>query len=292
LLACAISGAQAQNAVVVVNGDPITNLDIEQRQRFLQLATHKNASRQEAIDDLIEEKLKLQLLKRYEVDPNSLNTEVDSAISSRARSMHMTSQQFAQVLAQQGVPMASYKSRLKAELVWTQVIRGKYQASLQLNDNEITKALESRNKEDTAGYDYTLRPIVFVVPRGAAPSVIDSQRRIAEGLRNRFESCETGLPFARSLGAVVREQVLRSSADLPAQLRDLLEKTEIGHITAPEVTPEGVQVYAICAKKVSSKDNTVGRREVRNEVYAKVFEAKSKEYMKELRDRAYIIYNK
>jgi len=46
--------ASAQQVVVIVNGEPITALDIEQRSKLTQLSTHKAPSRQEIIDELIQ----------------------------------------------------------------------------------------------------------------------------------------------------------------------------------------------------------------------------------------------
>ena len=88
----------------------------------------------------------------------------------------------------------------------------------------------------------------------------------------------------------VRPSITRSSADLPPALREILEKTEIGRLTQPETTSEGVELYALCAKKPSAKDNTPGKRELREELYAKQFEINSKRYLKELREQAYIVY--
>jgi peptidyl-prolyl cis-trans isomerase SurA len=54
----------------------------------------------------------------------------------------------------------------------------------------------------------------------------------------------------------VREQVIRSSADIPAELRKVLEGIEVGRLTPPEVTKFGVEMFAICAKKESTADNS------------------------------------
>ncbi|HXF89095.1 MAG TPA: peptidylprolyl isomerase [Xanthobacteraceae bacterium] len=277
--------------VVLVNGDPITNLDIEHRTRFLQLATNRTPTRREVIDELIDERLKLQLPKRYDFSTLNIDNEVENAINNMARRRNMTQQQFAQDLAARGVPISTLKSRLKAEFIWAQAVRGRYAASLQLNDSQVLKELELRNKDDPGGYDYTLRPILFVVTRGSPPAVFEGRRREADGLRTRFRNCEEGLPLAQALsGVVVRPQVVRSSADLPPQLREILERTEVGRLTPPETTPEGISTYALCSKKPSSKDNTVGKREVREEIYAKQFQASAKKFIEELRRQAYIQY--
>lgn len=83
----AISPAGAQQVVAIVNGEPITAVDIVQRTRLIQISTHKTADRQTVLNELIDEKLKLQIAKRYKLDIT--DTEVDNAfngIAHRARS--------------------------------------------------------------------------------------------------------------------------------------------------------------------------------------------------------------
>ena len=127
--------------------------------------------------------------------------------------------------------------------------------------------------------------------RPAPETFIDGRRREAEALRGRFQNCEEGIPFARALKEVaVRDQVVRSSADLPVELRKILESIEVGRLTAPEVTKFGIEVFAVCAKKESSADNTPGKRQARESVFAERFEQKSKQYLQEIRRSAMIEY--
>jgi peptidyl-prolyl cis-trans isomerase SurA len=286
------SDAAAQQVIVVVNGDPITTFDVEQRTRFLQLANkNKTPMRQEVIDELIDERLKLQLQKRFDFSGSSLDNEANNAFNRMAQGMRQTPKEFTAQLANAGVQPGTLKSRIKAEIIWTQVIRGKFQSNFQFNDNEILKELETGKQEDQSGYDYTLRPILFVARRGSPQATIEARRREAEALRGRFQNCQEGILFARTLSeVVVLDQLTRSSADLPPPLRDILEKTEVGRLTQPELTPQGIELYALCSKKQSSADNTPGKRAARDELYSKQFQVKSKQYLKELRAQAYIVY--
>ena len=121
------------------------------------------------------------------------------------------------------------------------------------------------------GYDYTLRPILFVVPRGSPPAAFEARAKEAEALRARFQSCEEGIALARGMRYVaVRPQVVKGSAELPTALRDMLAKTELGRLTAPETTPQGVEVYALCGKRQS--ENAPAKKEVRDEMYNETFE--------------------
>src|SRR6266700_6478641 len=76
------SPALAQVAALV-NGDPITVLDVTQRIRLTEISTHKQQSREDALDELIKEKLKLQIAKRYII--NITDKDVDNAFNSTAQ---------------------------------------------------------------------------------------------------------------------------------------------------------------------------------------------------------------
>lgn len=296
LLACAAaivafaapSPARAQ-VVVVANGSPITELDIQQRSKLVASSSRKNPSRQEVINDLIDDRIKIAKAKVYGLEASE--TEVDNAFENLARRQHITPQQFAQMLERAGISPNAIKARMRAEIVWNQLVRGKFNSTLQIGESDIANALKARNEADTkAGFQYVLYPITLVADRGQGESGMDARRREAENLRSRFTSCTEGLPMARALRNVaVREPVRRSSGDLPAPLRDLLGNMEVGRLTTPEVTPQGLQMFALCEKKESTSDSPV-KREVREEIFNKRFETESKKFLDEIRKQAMIEY--
>jgi peptidyl-prolyl cis-trans isomerase SurA len=280
--------AGAQQIVVIVNGEPITALDVDQRSKLSQLSTHKVPARQEVLDELINERLKLREAKKFGLDVSA--SEVDTAYASMAGRMRFTADQLTQQLARSGVNVATLKARIKADIAWSQIVRGRYQASLQIGEKDILSAMETKS-DDSVGYDYTMRPILFLVPAGSPETLIDGRKREAEALRGRFQGCEEGITFARALRDVaVREQVIRSSADIPAELRKVLEGIEVGRLTPPEVTKFGIEMFAICAKKESTADNSPGKRQAKENLMAKRYEQRSKQYLQELRRGAMLEY--
>ncbi len=135
-----------------------------------------------------------------------------------------------------------------------------------------------------------MRPIVLILPKGSAQAAIESRVKEAEALRGRVQSCDEANAFFKTMpNAAIRETVTRTSADLPAAVRDGLDKTPIGHLTAPEVTKQGVEMAALCAKKPTTVD-TPRKKEIREKMYAEKYEAKSKAYLQEVRKAAMIEY--
>ena len=286
-LALAASGlprpALAQHVAVIVNGAPITPYDIEQRSKFTTLSTHKTPDRQAVIEELIDEKLKVQIGERYKLEVSE--NDVENAYGNMARRMRLTPEQLTGALAHAGVDAQTLKARIKADIAWQQIVRGKFQSSFQVRDKDVFAKVASANKDEKkeVGYEYFLRPVLFLVPPGSSEQVIDGRKREAEGLRARFEGCETGLKFASALRDVaVRDQIVKSSTDLPPAMRKILDEVAVGKLTSPDVTAQGVQMFALCAKKENQVDSAA-TKEARDEMIAAQFQAKSKRYLEELR---------
>jgi peptidyl-prolyl cis-trans isomerase SurA len=280
--------ARAQQVALIVNGDVITTYDIEQRMKFVQLATRKPAVRNEVVEELIDEKLKVQIGQRYKIEiPDN---EVDASYAEMAHRMNnMTPQQLTQVLAQSGVDAGTLKARIRADTIWQNIVRGKFQGDLQVRETDILAVLQTEKKDekDQIGYVYRLRPILFLVPKGAS-ELADARRKDAEALRTRFSDCDGGLKFARTLRDVaVRDVIVKSSSDLLPALREILDKTELGHLTAPEVTPQGIQLFALCERKETTED-TPQKRQARDKLFGEKFQVKAKRYLQELRKQAMI----
>jgi peptidyl-prolyl cis-trans isomerase SurA len=282
---------RAQTVVVMVNGEPITNYDIEQRGKLNFLTTHKPADRKQLINELIDEKVKIKEGKKFGVDPNA--SDVDQSYAAMSARMRITPDQLTKSLESQGIRPDTLKSRIKAEMVWTSLVRGRYKESLQVGEKDVAAAVQSSgadDKQETEAFEYRMQPIVLIVPRGSAPSAMESRQKEAEVLRNRVQSCDEANALFKSMqNAAIRDAVIKTSADIPPALRDLLDKTPIGHLTPPEVTKQGVEMVALCGRKPTTVD-TPKKKAIREKMYSDKFEAKSKAYLQDVRKAAMIEY--
>jgi peptidyl-prolyl cis-trans isomerase SurA len=293
VLACCGSELRAQAVVVMVNGEPITDFDIEQRSKLAELSEHKTPPRQQVIDELIDEKVKIKEAKKYSIDPSS--SEIDAAFGQMAGRMRVTGDQLTQTLASKGIRADTLKSKIRADIVWSSIVRGRFKESMQVSERDVQTALKQGGGDDqSAGdsFEYQMRPLVLIVPRGAEPSIMEARRKEAEGLRDKIQSCEQAIQTFRAMqNATIRDTVVKTSADIPPTLRELLDKTPIGHLTPPEATRQGVEMVALCARKPTTVD-TPKKREIRDKMFAQKYEAKSKAYLAEVRKGAMIEYRR
>jgi peptidyl-prolyl cis-trans isomerase SurA len=285
------SQSHAQSIAVMVNGEPITHYDIEQRTK-LNTLSHKAATKQQVIDELIDEKVKIKEAKRFGVDPSA--SDIDSAFAQMSTRMRTTPDALTKMLESHGIRTETLKARIRADMVWGSLVRGRFKESLQVGEKDVAAAVQvnadEKEKALTESFEYQMRPIVLIVPRGAPAAAMEVRRKEAEALRGRVQTCDDASALFKSMqNAAIRDPVVKTSADLPAPLRDLLDKTPIGHLTAPEVTKQGIEMVALCGRKPTTVD-TPKKREVREKMFMEKYEKKQKTYLDEVRKAAMIEY--
>jgi len=288
LLACA-SPARAQTVVVMVNGEPVTEYDIEQRTKLNFLTTHKQSPRNEVINELIDEKVKIKEAKKFGVDPTY--SDVEQAFGQMAGRMRITSDQLAKTLEGQGIRPDTLKARIKADMVWGSLVRGRYKERLQVGEKDVAERVQAEGgdaQQQSEAFEYRMQPVVLIVPHGATPSAIEIRQKEAETLRARVQTCDEANAYFKSMAnAAIRDTVIRTSADIPANLRKVLDDTPVGHLTPPEVTKQGVEMVALCGRKPTTID-TPKKKEMRDKMYAEKYIKTSTAYLEEIRKAAMI----
>lgn len=276
--------ARAQVAAIV-NGDPITSLDITERQK-LHKGGGKNVSRKEVLDELIEYKLKLQIAQRAGISPT--DAEVNRAFAGMAQRSGRPVAQFEQALAQSGIDPARLKARVKADLAWQQYVQANA-GNIIVRDADLVAAMNARGQNmQLKSVQYTMQQVIFVVRRNAPDAQRAARAKEAESLRGRVSSCQQVTELARQYSEiVVKPPVRRMSSDLSPQLQKLLESMPDGRMTPPEVTTNGIEVVAICERREVPADIS-SNRELRNELLGQRLQAYEKRMLDKMRQTSII----
>ncbi|NLH81463.1 MAG: peptidylprolyl isomerase [Phyllobacteriaceae bacterium] len=292
-----IAPASAASQIrVVVNGEPITSNEIAERARLLRLTSRTSAASVEraATEELIEDKLKLQEGKRVGITIN--DQQVDAAFASIAGRLKISPAQLAQGLSQQGIGAKNLKERLRIQILWQQLVVGRFNRTVSISDSQIVDALakkESSGKPAPTGdgktAEYTLKQVVLVIPKGAGEG---ERMREAEARRARITSCDQLVEAVKPLReALVKNLGKRTEDELPEQFRGLLGDVAVGHLAKPLRTPIGVEMVAVCEKRDLSGDFSV-RNKIEEELRQQEGEVFARRYINDLRRIAVIDYRK
>ena len=189
--------AEAQEIILSANGDPITSVDLEQRMKLLR-AFRKPATREAATESMIEDRLKEH--EALHMGIIIKDNEIGEDVQNTARRMKVTPTVLLQNIAKSGVSNEHIRNYFKAHYAFSILVRALNRG---VEASEIAVRDELAKEKDKGGItSYTIRQIVFTLNPGDPPSVVESSVKQAQALRTRFTSCESGIPYAKTLPSV------------------------------------------------------------------------------------------
>lgn len=285
LLALESGSAFAQAIVASINGDPITNLDIEERMKMLRVL-HKPATRDAAIESLFTDRLEIHESGKFGVDPRE--SDISQHIMKVAQEMKIAPQALVEALQHAGVTPEHFKAHFRADVAYSVLVQA-LNKGVEASEEQIRAELAKQGGKSASGTEYTVRQVIFAVPHTATMATLTERAHEAEQLRTRFTDCESGIPLARAINDVtVRDPLVKTSVEIGEALRELLDKTPAGHLTAPQRSTDGLEMIAVCTKGVA-KDDSAARTAISQKLLAAHIAADSERRLKEIRAKAVVV---
>jgi len=244
--------------------------------------------RKEALEELIDERLKLQEAKKLNVVAS--DEEVDKIMASIAEKNKMTPAEFQTHLKKMGADPSVMRQRFKANMSWQEVIRRKFGGQIDVNDRDVDRIVA--NSPGTSGDGVELQVQRIVLPIAAGVDQKSVARRMAEGesLARRGGGCAQMASHATAVaGARFDNLGNRLPSAIPEPTRSLLLAAKDGELLPPTVGTEGVEIWAVCGRKTVAADQE-RRQSVQAELRQKEFEVLARKHLKDLRQDAAIEY--
>lgn len=280
---------------IIVEGNAITNNDIQRRMAFMKLQRKGGNLNQVAREELTEEMLKrVEMKSRGIVIPDQ---EIENAYAGFATRNKMTVAQLNQVMSQSGVTPEHFKKYIMVQMGWGRLISSRFRADGLVSEQDAVQRMLKDGGKKPSATEYLLQQVIFVVPANKrSPAALAKRRQEANAFRSRFQSCETTRQLAkgmidvtvRDLGRIVEQQ-------LPGDWSKDVKATAAGRATPPHDTERGVEFLAVCSTRKVSDDRVaqlVFSLEGANTAQGQEEKADAlgKKYVKELRDKARIVY--
>ena len=277
-----LAAPAAAQIAVVVNGQAITDHQIGQRQRLLTLSSGgRPAARSAAIDELIDERLKMQEARRQRI--NVTDSQIDTAITSIAQRTRLSVEQFTRALGGRGVNISTLRDRLRADMAWQQVMQARAQRTITIRDQDVIDAIRRRGQDPNTlqAFEYQLAQVVVF---GTSPE----RRRVAEALRNSISGCATLRERVRTVrDAAARDPIRRVNQEFPQQLRETLDSTPVGRAVPIQQSERGFEFAVVCDRRQVPGRESVSAQ-VRQELMTQETEQASRRFLTQLRERAVI----
>ena len=243
-----------RKAQAIVNGDVITDTDIDQRLGLVLAANggrvadeEKQRLRLQNIRNLIDEKLQLQEAAENDIRINE--ADVTRSFERIAQNFKRTPAQFEIYLKGNSSSSNSLKAQIRAEMAWSRVLRRKVEPMVNVGDDEVQQVIDKLNA--AKGKDEFHVGEIFL---SATPETLDAVMQDASRIVGQVRGGASFVAYARQfseassaglggdLGWVRGEQLNSAVSTTVAAL-------EPGQVTDAIPVTGGVAIMALIEKR-------------------------------------------
>lgn len=237
-------------ATAIVNGEVITQTDVQQRVQLLAIANggqippeERERVSEQVLRNLIDEDLQIQAAKEDKIEIKK--ADVDKTVARVAQNVKQTPDQLATLLLQNGSNIKSLRRQIEGELAWQRLQRDKIEDSVTVGDEEV-KAVLAKLNASKGTEEYKVGEIYLSSTPATQAQTLDNANKILAQLRNGASFAAYARQYSESstasvggdLGWVRPEQ-------LPAALGDALRQMPNGAISNPISVGGGYSIIAI-----------------------------------------------
>lgn len=241
--------------VAVVDGDPITNDDVESRTRLFAMSTGLPLAsevidrlRPQIVRQLIDERLRIHVVRDQKVIVT--DREIGASIREIEQRNNIPPGGLRQRLATAGVSQRTLVDQIRAQLGWNQVLRGVLADKLNVTETEAEEQLRLRAQ---GGSQQEYRVGEIFVPIDDPANTADAQR-FAETV---IKELRAGAPFQLVAAQFSQSQTALEGGErgwvqpnqMDTQVASLVTAMPIGAISNPIPVPGGLAIVTLQGKR-------------------------------------------
>jgi peptidyl-prolyl cis-trans isomerase SurA len=247
-------------ATAIVNGDVITQTDVEHRLALLAIANggrippeEADSLRQQVLRNLIDETLQIQAAKaeKIEVKPS----DIDATVKRVAANVKQTPEQLATYLQANGSSIRSLRRQIEGEIAWQRLQRAKIESGVSVGEDEV-KAVLDKLTASKGTEEYRVGEIFLSATPATEAQTLANANKILEQLRNGASFAGYARQYSEaSTAAVGGDLGWVRPEQLPVPLATALRTMTPGTVSNPIPVAGGVSILAVQdTRKILTRD--------------------------------------
>ncbi|EAP84360.1 peptidylprolyl isomerase [Sulfitobacter sp. SBS6] len=240
MTAAPVSAQNLFAPVAKVNESVVTEFEVQQRQRFLEVLNAPGATREGALTSLIDERLRNEAVAEagIELTPQG----IEDSLAEFASRADLSTEEFTQALGQSGVSRETFRDFVVNSVGWRELVRARYASRVQITDAEINRALG-----ETQGSGVRVLVSEIIIP--APPQQAARVNALAEQISQSKSTAEFSNYASRYSATASRGRGGRlpwqNLTDLPPSLQPLILNLAPGEVTDPLPIPNAVALFQL-----------------------------------------------
>jgi peptidyl-prolyl cis-trans isomerase SurA len=237
-------------ASAIVNGEIITQTDIDQRLALLAIANggqipaeEMDRLRQQVLRNLIDETLQIQAAKQAEITIKP--ADIDRTLARVASNTKQSVEQLTAMLEGNGSSIKTMRRQIEGEIAWTRLQRAKIESSVSVGEDEV-KAVLDRMNAAKGTQEFRVGEIFLSANAGDETQALANANKILEQLRNGASFAGYARQYSEaSTAAVGGDLGWVRPEQLPDPIATQLRAMGPGQVSAPIPVQGGFSIVAV-----------------------------------------------
>ena len=237
-------------ATAIVNGEVITQTDIEQRLALLAIANggeipanELDSLRQQVLRNLIDETLQIQAAKREEITIKT--DDIDKTVARVAGGVKQTPGQMSEYLSARGSSIRSIRRQIEGELAWRRLQSKKIESGISVGDDEV-KAVIDKLTASKGTEEYRVGEIFLTANSANGAEAEANAAKIFAALRQGGSFVGYARQFSEaSTAAVGGDLGWVRPEQLPEPLANAIRTMTPGQVSQPIKIAGGYSIVAV-----------------------------------------------
>lgn len=237
-------------ATAIVNGEVITQTDINQRLAFLLIASEGQPTaeelqrlRQQVFSNIIDETLQIQAAKAAEIEIT--DAEIDRTVERVAANVKQTPEQMAEYLKSRGASIRTVRRQIHGEMAWRRLQGAKIESRSSVAEDEVKAVLE-RLEASKGTQEYRVGEIYIPATAATMEQARANAAQIIDGIRQGGSFVAYARQFSQaSTAAVGGDLGWVRPEQLPEPIANAMRGMAPGQISSPIPVPGGVSIIAV-----------------------------------------------
>ncbi len=247
-------------ATVIVNGEVITQTDVDQRVALLAIANGQSVApeevdrlRQQVLRNLIDETLQIQAAKQEEITIKP--ADVDRAVARVASNVKKTPDELAAFLAANNSSIRSIRHQIQGEIAWHRLQSAKIENGVSIGDDEV-KAVIDKLEAAKGTQEYRIGEIFLPANSVNHDEVVGNAQKILTALGQGASFVAYARQYSEaSTAAVGGDLGWVRPEQLPDPLAQAVRAMKPGMVSPPIDVTGGISIIAVQdSRTVLSKD--------------------------------------
>lgn len=296
------AGEVVDRVVCVVNNDAVTQYELEEAEAYY-VYENKLASppegdarktlRRDLLDRIIEGRLQLQQAEREKIIVEDVEvTEQLGEVMKRLGVANET--QLAEALKPQGMTLDGVKRRIRETIMVQKVIRRKVTLRVSVTEQEIDRYISENREKLEGGLTFEARHILFLPEAGQGEDGWQAAKQRADEVYGKLLAGGDFAELARansqdpsgqdggSLGRLKR-------GELTTEIETAILALQPGQNSAPFRSQVGYHLFKLDSREsLSGEGMSQARNQVRDILFREKYQARLKDWLADIRQRAMI----